>query len=526
MRYLRHTANIMMGLALGFAPGAHAKNARVSLPVTGSRTTDTAQAQDRCIALEGRQFAGAQVIKTEILAAGATARDAGFAGAHDVCRVRARLTPVPGSKIEMDVWLPANWNGKMLGLGGGGFNGGLFSAPRKAPDPVNRGYAVLATDAGHDFEIRASWALNRPERVVDFGYRANRLAAVAAKSIIAAHYRARVSRAYFQGCSNGGRDALMLAQRSPRSYDGIIAGAPANDWTGLFAMFLHNEQVVRLSPGIDSLGPKLGLVREAVMKRCDPMDGVRDGLISNPTTCRFDPAVLTCKPGQQSDCLSPAETLAVQSIYRGTYLKSGEQVMPGFAPGSEYEWSGWFTSLAGGGPALGPDFYRFMVFNDPAWNASRFDLDRDLAASRQRVGAIMDARDPDLRPFVRRGGRLLMYHGWDDAAIPAGNSIRYYDAARRILGTSAHRLQLFMVPGLAHCSGGIGPNSFDSLGALDNWVEHGVTPDRLIASTAGDTTPQRGAAGMDRARPICAWPKTPYYKGEGPTDAEQSFVCR
>lgn len=522
MKYLHHISIVMIGSSLGVAwsPEADSTRAAPLLPASRMAVASTVQ-ENRCVALQGRRFADAHVVKAEILVAGG----AGPAARQDVCRVRARLIPVPGSKIEMDVWLPANWNGKMLGLGGGGFNGGLFSAARKGLDPVNRGYAVLATDAGHDFEIRATWALNRPERIVDFGHRANRLGALAAKSIIASHYGTHVRRAYFQGCSNGGRDALMLAQRSPGVYDGIIAGAPANDWTGLFAIFMRNEQVTRLSPGVDSLGPKLGLVREAVMKHCDAMDGVRDRLISNPAICRFDPAVLACKPGQPSTCLAPAETAAVRTIYRGTYLKSGAQVMPGFPPGSEYEWPAWFTSPAGGGAALGPDFYRFMVFNDPEWSVSRFQLDRDLAVSRQRVGATLDATDPDLRRFIRRGGRLLMYHGWDDAAIPAGNSIRYFDATRRMLGRSANRVQLFMVPGLAHCSGGVGPNRFDALGALDKWAERGVTPDRIIASTEGGAEPQP-VAGKIRTRPICAWPKTPYYRGNGAMDDERSFVCR
>lgn len=499
----------------------------VPAPPTALQAPMTGGGASGCSGLIGSEIGGAKVENVDLIAAGSLAGDA-VKIASDVCRVHAWISSTPGSVIKMQVWLPSNWNGKMLSLGGGGFNGGLFTAARKLPVPVNKGYAGMATDAGHEFAIRATWALNQPEKLVDFGYRANHLAAVAGKAIIAAYYGTRAKRAYFQGCSNGGRDALMLAQRYPQLYDGIIAGAPANNWTGLFATFLRLEQVVRFSPGVDSLGPKLGMVRNAALKQCDALDGVSDGLISNATRCHFDPAVLTCRSEENGDCLSKQEVTAFQSVYNGTHLHDGRELMPGFPPGSEYEWPNWFTAPTGGGAALGPDFYRFMVYDDPDWDVSKFDLDRDYLYSKAQIGAILDATDPDLRPFARLGGKLLMYHGWDDAAIPAESSINYYEAARGMLGRKSNQLRLFMVPGLAHCSGGRGPNTFDSLSALDAWVEQGKPPERLIASRYEDDAEAKlgRLANAVQTRPICAWPKTPQYKGLGSINDEENFVCR
>ncbi len=478
-----------------------------------------------CAALAGRTFAGATIEKVDFIASGTTINAIVPKTQTDICQVHARISPVAGSEIKFDVWLPSGWNGKMLGTGGGGFNGGLSSAAFGLVAPVNKGYVALATDAGHDVSASPVWALNNPEKIVDFGYRANHVGAVAAKAIIAFYYGASAKRAYFQGCSNGGRDALMLAQRYPNDYDGIVAGAPANDWTGLFAAFMHDDQVIGSAPGVNA---KLKLVHDAAIQKCDALDGAKDGLISNPSQCRFDPVILQCKAGDGSTCLSKSEVTAVRAIYQGTRAADGRLIMPGFSPGSEYQWSSWFSTPKGAASGMGPDFYRYMVFGEPTWERSQFVLARDYPETKRRLSSVLDATNPDLRPFVRHGGKLLMYHGWDDAAIPPGNSVRYYKAVRHALGPKAGNARLFMVPGMAHCAGGNGPGFFDAVGALDRWVEGGKAPERLtVAKYDSFVRALAGApAKVLSTRPICAWPKTSHYAGSGSVDDAASFVCR
>lgn len=497
-------------------------------PATRAAAAASGTDADRCSLLKDQQLGGATIDTVEFLKDGAATSGFGTKAATSICRVSAHISGAADSEVRFHVWLPANWNGNVVGAGGGGFNGSLSIDGLVLTKPVNDGYAGLSTDAGHDFADGAKWALGHPEKITDFGYRANHVGIVAAKAILAAYYGTVAKRAYFVGCSNGGRDALMLAERYPKDYDGIIAGAPANSWTALMAAFARNGAVTRLSPGVDTLGPKLKLVHDAALKQCDASDGAKDGLISDPGTCRFDPAVLRCKAGTGSSCLSKPEVTAFRAIYQGTRTRDGHLIMPGFPPGSELEWSAWFTAPNSPAPEMAQDFYRDMVYNDPSWNRANFVLDRDYPAARARLARIIDATDADLRPFAEHGGKLLMYHGWDDPAIPAGNSIRYFEAARRALGARADQARLFMVPGMAHCGGGIGPNGLEMLGALDNWVQKDMPPERLTAIKYQD--PKLAFVGLStkivQTRPICAWPKMPHYKGSGPLDRESSFACR
>ena len=476
----------------------------------------------QCSAFEGRQIGGATIDKAEYLPKGSGTISPAIKAASDICRLSGHISPVAGSDIKIHVWLPANWNGKLLGVGGAGFNGGFAMEWFVLTGPLSRGYAGVSTDAGHDAADGAEWAFHHPEKIVDFGYRANHLGTVAAKAIVASYYRRPATKAYFHGCSNGGRDALMLAQRYPQDYDGIVAGAPANSWTALLSSFARNGQVMR--PVRNSIGPKLKLVHDAVLKQCDAADGANDGLIGNPAKCRFDPAVLECKAATGPSCLSKAEVSAVRAIYRGTRTRDGRLIMPGFSPGSELEWSSWFAKADGQAPAMAQDFYRYMIYGDPKWDWTRFVLDRDYPIAMRRAAPILDATDADLRPFARYGGKLLMYHGWADPAIPPRSSIRYFEAARGALGARADDIRLFMVPGMGHCFGG----GLKMVSALDKWVESGKPPERLISRKYEDF--KLGLLGLPtkivQTRPICAWPKTPYYKGKGPMNQESSFVCR
>jgi pimeloyl-ACP methyl ester carboxylesterase len=521
----------LLGLMLcGAASGVIAMSSAVFSPATSATPAPTTAGPDAdsCSALVGRQLGGATIDKVDRIAAGAPTSLFGTKAAVEICKVSAHANPAAGSEIKFHVWLPVSWNGKMLGFGGGGFNGSLTIDGLVLTKPVNDGYAALSTDAGHDVGEGAKWALGHPEKIVDFGHRANHVGTVAAKAIIEAYYGSATKHAYFHGCSNGGRDALMLAQRYPEDYDGIIAGAPANSWTALMSSFARNGLVTRLSPAVDTLAPKLTMVRDAAIKQCDAADGVKDGLISNPAACRFDPRVLQCKSGASSTCLSKPEATALRGIYQGTRTRDGQVIMPGFPPGSELEWPAWFTAPDGQAQGMAQEFFRNMVYDDPNWDRTNFVLDRDYPAAKRRMASILDATDTDLRPLARRGGKLLMYHGWDDPAIPAGNSIRYFEAARRKLGRRADQARLFMVPGMAHCGGGTGPNGLDMLAALDSWVQTGKAPERLTATRYEDS--KLAFVGLATkvlaTRPICAWPNTPHYKGSGSKDDESSFACR
>lgn len=483
----------------------------------------------RCRQLVGKQLAGATIDRTDFLAADAAISPSGDKLNTGICQVEARISPVVGSEIKMQVWLPENWNGKFVGVGGGGFNGGLSNAPRSLGRLALEGYAGVATDAGHDVTPDTKWALGNPEKIIDFAHRGNHLGAVVGKAVVAAYYGQLPERTYFKGCSNGGRDALMLAQRYPDDYDAIVAGAPANDWTGLMSWFARNEQVARLSPRVDVLGPKLDLIHNAAIKQCDALDGLKDGLIDRPERCRFDPAKLQCTGKEVSDCLTTQEVGAVRALYRGAYTDDGHQILPGLPIGSEYQWEFWITSQKSQGADFARQFFRNLVYSDPNWDVTRFDVNRDYLFARRQLGPVIDAADPDLRPFLSKGGKLLMYHGWDDAAIPAGNTLNYFRAMRRTVGSAAgDQTRLFMMPGVAHCAGGNGPSFVDYLGALDRWSETGVPPDRLLATKYDSVSKYMTGQPVKvvSTRPVCAWPKVARYEGVGAVNDASSYVCR
>lgn len=449
----------------------------------------------------------------------------GLEAMADHCHVIAKVRPAPGSEITVGVWLPQPWNGKLLGVGGGGFNGGLTVASFLVSEPLAQGYASVATDAGHDDTESAKFGYDSVEQLKDYGYRANHVGAEVAKALIASYYKSPIKRAYFHGCSNGGRDALMLARRFPEDYDGIISGAPAADFTNLMSRFVWNQRAIDAAP---KLRDKIKLVGDAVMAKCDALDGLEDNLLENPLKCSFDPAELQCKNGDGPDCLNAAEVSSLRKIYSGPRLTDGTQIYPGMPVGGEAiekNWTAWLFDL----PPMGPETFRWMVHRDPTWEIGRFDLVRDTALANERLGPIVNSNDPDLSAFMSRGGKLLMYHGWNDAAIPAGATLDYFAALRGKLGPVADRqARLFMIPGMMHCGEGPGASQFDKLTVLDRWVESGTAPERIIAT---EYDPPAGLIVLPGAkklgtRPLCAWPGTAHYNGAGSTDDAVNFVCR
>jgi hypothetical protein len=455
------------------------------------------------------------------------------------CRAAGTIKPTEDSDIRFEVWLPANWNGKFQGIGNGGFAGDIGYAA--LADAMAHGYAAASTDTGHQATTQtpnAEWALNHPEKIADFGYRAIHETAVAAKHIVAAFYGDSPQHSYFNSCSNGGRQALMEAERYPSDYDGIIAGAPANYWTHLLSAAASGVKAILSEASSYIPASKLPAVEAAVLAQCDALDGVKDGVIENPLACHFDPSVLRCKGAESDACFTGAQLVALTSVYGGLRNGKGQQIFPGLSPGGEAEPGGWAPWVTGDAPQksqmydFSTQFFRNMVFNDPTWRFQSFDPDRDVKAADDKLAGALNSTNPDLSAFRQRGGRLILYHGWADPAIPALNAVDFYKTVLTKMGPAAtgETVRLYMVPGMGHCGGGPGPNQFgqqsvphgdpqhDIDAALEAWVEKGVAPAQIIASKI-----EKGA--VTRTRPLCPWPAIAKWNGKGSTDDAGSFSC-
>ncbi|MFT3727914.1 MAG: tannase/feruloyl esterase family alpha/beta hydrolase [Terricaulis sp.] len=540
---LRRSVRVWASTVLAFALAACAApeishdGARAPAPAEIEARVQRGDAEAACAALLHTEVGGGVINGAHHIAQGAAYGEGAAAALHlqapaDFCRVTATLHPVANSEIQVEVWLPDSWNRKFLAVGGGGFSGGLASASASLRPALGGGYVAAATDVGHPESYGAAWALNQPERITDWAHRGNHLTAVFARALISAYYSQPLQRAYFQGCSNGGRDALMEARRYPDDYDGIIAGAPAANWTAMAASFVDSFRTLYATPGAANLPSKVGLIGNAVRAQCDAQDGVSDGIINDPRACAFDPARLQCTAGDAPTCLTAAEVAGLRRVYAGAHLRNGVSVYPGFSVGGEdipENALGWRNSGNDGAGALGQEFFRNMVFSDAHWSDAQFDFDRDYAVARQRLGPVVDAVDPDISAFVRRGGKLILFHGWADGLIPPEATLRYYQSVQQRIGaaTSAH-VRLFMAPGMGHCFSGPGPNNFDMLSEIDRWSETGTAPDRVIATKYdNDLMAMLGApAHALRTRPLCAWPKRAHYNGSGSSDDAANFSCR
>jgi feruloyl esterase len=430
------------------------------------------------------------------------------------CRVVGRVAPA----INFEVWLPAaGWNGKFQAVGGGGFAGVIsYGAMATA---LNAGYATASTDTGHA-GANGAWALNRPDLIVDYGYRAIHEMTLKAKAIVAAFYGNGPRLSYFVGCSTGGRQGLMEAQRYPADYDGIVAGAPANYFTHLASGNIWTagatlkDEATRLPPA------KLAVLNKGAIAACDARDGVTDGLIEAPLACPFDPAAVQCKDAETDSCLTPAQVGAARKIYGPAInTRTKEEIFPGMPPGSELTWG----ALAGGPqPLFIPfDFFKYFVHNDPNWDWKTMNFDQDVTAVDEKLGKTLNAIDPNLRAFQARGGKLILYHGWNDQLISPINTVNYFNSVKAAMGAPAtdEFARLFMAPGMLHCAGGPGPNNFDAVAALEQWVEKGTKPAQLIASHATNGV-------VDRTRPLCPYPQVAVYTKSGSENEAASFVCR
>jgi feruloyl esterase len=437
------------------------------------------------------------------------------------CRVTATLKPSADSDILIEIWLPlSGWNQRLEGTGNGGFAGKIAYASLE--EGLRRGYATANTDMGMATPpgATASVFINRPERWADWGYRSTHEMTLAARQVVNAFYAQDPRHAYFVGCSTGGEQALMESQRYPDDYDGIVGGAPAQNRTGVHESILWNFAVNERSPASYLPAAARALLSEAVMNSCDALDGVKDGIITDPGKCSFDPAVLACTTAGQENCLTAAQVETAKQLYAGPVNpRTGQSLYPGLPRGSEFAWDG-IDPVPGGPPPYGAIFQ--WVFG-PTWTWPQFDFDHQDTIYSQKLGGIVNATNPDIDTFRKHGHKLLMYHGWSDWLVPPGESINYYNAVKARDSESDQSLRLFMVPGMSHCSAGPGATHFDALGAVVDWVERGVAPDKIIASKlpAGEST---GTPTLQR--PLCPYPQNAQYQGSGDPNDAANFVCK
>jgi feruloyl esterase len=498
-----------------------------------------------CEKLGDLKLANTTITAAQPIAAGAFTPPAGpaapFKELPAFCRVIGVIKPTSDSDIKFEVWMPASgWNGKFQGIGNGGFAGSISHLELAAA--TARGYAAASTDTGHTGG-NASWALGHPEKIVDYGHRAVHEMTEKAKAIIGAFYGSGPKHSYFASCSNGGRQALMEAQRYPNDYDGLIAGAPANYFTPILSGFAWNLQALVSDPASYIPPAKLKAIETAALAACDAQDGVADGVLDDPTKCNFDPSVLLCKGTDSNDCLTEKQVAALKKIYSGPRTSKGEQIIAGFVPGGETGPGGWATWITASDPSRALQYFfatqafANMVYNDPKWDFKTFSLDRDSKLADEKLGNSLNAIDPNLKAFRARGGKLILYHGWSDAALPPVNTINYFKGVVKKMGErdASSFVRLYMVPGMQHCNGGPGPNRFgatvtraqsepqhDMTLALERWVEEGVAPDYIIASKREGNDPSKPVM---RTRPLCRFPQLARYNGSGSTDDAANFVC-
>jgi feruloyl esterase len=481
-----------------------------------------------CAALNG--FKSKEIVK--LMAVALPAADAMPA----CCRVTGMLDP----EIAFEVSLPARWNGRFYMIGNGGHAGEALDDPMRVAqrnEALRLGFAVAQTNTGHDSrkEPGASFVMSNPQKAIDYAYRAVHLTAVTAKRITKDYYGKSVSYAYWNSCSNGGRQGMIEAQRFPEDFDGIVANAPWVDQTGFTIGAIWNQKALSEAP----LTPaKLTLLAEKVMAKCDAIDGLRDGLIDDPRRCSFDPArdVPACAPGTDAEnCLTAPQAAAIARVYGGP-VTNGRPFFPGFMPGSEAvmpslfgggSGSGWLNTIVSARPGVKPadfglaeDTMRYLVHKPPKpdYDCMTFDFDRDIHLL-DEWGKLADAKNPDLSKFRKRGGKLIMTYGWADAILQPMMGVNYYEQALAYNGPgTTDFFRLFMVPGMAHCSGGIGPDRFDPMTAVINWVEKGKAPDLLVASRVVDNK-------VVRTRPLCPYPQVARHTGAGGIDDAAAFRC-
>ena len=440
-----------------------------------------------------------------------------FAKLPAFCRVMVTSRPSSDSDIKIEVWLPASgWNGKFEAIGQGGL-AGFIPYPDLAAALAD-GYATAGTDTGH-VGGSADFMPAHPEKLVDFAYRSIHEMAVTGKAIVSSYYGRAPQWSYFNGCSGGGRHGLTSAQRYPEDFHGILAGASTWNQARLDAARIAVNLTVNQTPERRIPAAKYATIHQAVLQACDRLDGVEDGVLENPTRCAFDYGSLQCKGADNPSCLTAPQVESARALTSplkepttGAVLFAGAHLWPG----SELEWA-----TLGGPEPLANSVARVRNFHlkDPTWEFRLANIASDIERATKMDNGLLASNNFNLRPFFDRGGKLLMYHGWGDPQVPAQNSVIYYDSVLNTVGQAADRsLALFMVPGMLHCSGGPGTDTFDKMGAITQWVEQGKKPERIIASHATN-------GHVDKTRPLCPIGQVAKYRGAGSVNDAASFAC-
>jgi feruloyl esterase len=460
---------------------------------------------------------------------------AGSEAAPAHCKVTGVLSP----EIAFEVSLPAKWNGRFYMIGNGGHAGESLEDPGRVAQKnqaLAMGFAFAQTNTGHDArkEPGASFVMSNPQKAIDYAYRAVHLTATTSKDITKDYYGRSASKSYWNSCSNGGRQGMIEAQRFPDDFDGIVANAPWVDQTGFTIGAMWNQKALSgsgVTPG------KLQTLAEKVMNKCDAIDGLKDGLIDDPRKCDFNPVrdVPACSAGADAsaDCLTPGQADAIAKVYGGP-ISNGRQFFPGFMPGSEAvtttpagSSSGWMNViLAANSEAKPADFnlaentMRYLVQTPPKpdWDYTTFNYDTDVKMV-EAWSKLADAKNPDLSKFKKRGGKVLMTYGWADTILQPLMGVHYYEQALAKNGADTPDFfRLFMIPGMAHCRGGVGPDQHDPMTAIINWVEGGQAPSSMTASRVVNNE-------VVRTRPLCAYPQVARYSGTGSIDDAANFKC-
>jgi tannase/feruloyl esterase len=477
-----------------------------------------------CESLSAMSLVNGRITSASVVPAGtftppganATAAPQSYRSLPAFCRVAATLTPTNDSDIKIEVWMPAeNWNQKLQAVGNGGWAGTISYGSMAAA--LANGYATASTDTGHSTP-GASFAMNHPEKLIDYGHRAVHEMTVQAKAIVAAFYGGGPKLSMWNGCSTGGRQGVIEASKYPSDYDAIIAGATPVTTPRLHGVRMQFNRMVHRTA--DSYIPpeKYPAIHEAALQACDARDGVKDGVIDQPDRCSFDPAVIQCKGGDGPTCLTPAQVETARAMYGPVKdPKSGATLsFPMLHPGSELSWA----TLGGPQPyQIATEAFRYVVFNDASWDPASFNAATDISRlERQATG--VEPPSTNLKPFFSRGGKLLMYHGWADQQVAPLNSTMYFDAVVTESGKDApgKSIALYLVPGMGHCQGGAGTDAFDKVAAMEEWIRTGSAPVRIVAS-------HRTAGATDRTRPLCQYPQVAKYTGSGSTDDASNFVC-
>jgi feruloyl esterase len=482
-----------------------------------------ASAASSCQDLARLSVADTTITSAEAVAAGAFTppggrggATGGFANLPAFCRVAATLRPSSDSDIKIEVWLPASgWNGKLQAVGQGGLAGSIPYPEMAAA--LGAGYATSGTDTGHAGDS-AEFVPGHPEKLIDFAYRAIHEMAVKGKAMIAARYGSAPTRSYFNGCSGGGRHGLTSAQRYPADFDGIVAGASSWNQPRMDAARIAVNRIVNRTPESGIPPSKLPMIHDAVLQACDGLDGVKDGVIENPTRCRFDVRTLECTGTDGPTCLTAPQVESARALLSSLrHPTTGAMLFEGHLwPGAELEW-GRLSQPEPPNNVL--TRIRNITFKNPNWDLRQFNIATDVDLADKVDNGLLASSNFNLEPFFDRGGKLLMWHGWADPQVTPQNSIIYYNSVVKTVGKNAERsIALFMLPGVSHCQGGPGPDTFDKMSGIEQWVEQGKKPTRFIAS-------HRTGGKVDRTRPLCPYGQVAKWKGSGSTEEAVNFSC-